>query len=52
MHLVLQLTTTREQKDDSTGASLDFFISQVILALITLEVFDLRTKSENIKKGS
>lgn len=30
---------------------LRFFISQVLLELITLEVFDLRTKPENIKKG-
>lgn len=49
MHLLLELTTTREQEEDNTGASLDFFISQVLLELITLEVFDLRIKLENIK---
>lgn len=49
MHLLLELTTTREQKEDNTGVSLDFFISQVLLELITLEVFDLRIKLENIK---
>lgn len=52
MHLVLELTTTREQKEDSTGASLRFFISQVLLQLITPEIFYLRTTPENIKKGS